>query len=117
MASVYILYSKAIDAYYTGSCVDISQSLQQHLEQTFLDSYTRKASDWILHLSIDHLEYQQARKIEKHIKSMKSRKYIEDLKRYPEMVLRLVEKYSAGSSFTLRNSKEKIFSNRILNQS
>lgn len=36
----------------------------------------------------------QAMQVEKHIKSMKSRIYIENLKRYPEMIIKLIEKYS-----------------------
>lgn len=98
MATVYILHSESTDGYYIGSCLIISERLQQHLDKTYFDSYTRKASDWTLCLSIDRLDYQQARKIEKHIKSMKSRNYIENLKKYPEMVLALVKRYSVGSS-------------------
>jgi putative endonuclease len=35
----------------------------------------------------------QALRIEKHIKNMKSKKYIEDIKKYPEITERLKEKY------------------------
>jgi putative endonuclease len=37
---------------------------------------------------------EQAHKIENHIKKMKSKKYIENLKKYPEISLRLLQKYS-----------------------
>ncbi|HAV54178.1 MAG TPA: endonuclease [Aequorivita sp.] len=95
---VFNLYSKSVDGYYTGSCLDFTERFQRHLDKTYFDSYTRKASDWILYLAINGLGYKQARKIEKHIKSMKSRRYIENLKKYPEMVASLIEKYGAGSS-------------------
>ena len=98
MATVYILYSTSVNSYYTGSCVDLGVRMQQHIHKTYSDSYTKKASDWELYFYIENLEYRQAREIESHIKSMKSRKYIENLKKYPEMVFKLVEKYSAGSS-------------------
>jgi putative endonuclease len=98
MATVYILYSKSIHSYYTGSCLDFTERFQQHLDRTYFNSYTRKATDWILYLRINGLEYEQARKIENHIKSMKSRKYIENLKKYPEMVSSLFKRYSADSS-------------------
>ncbi|MEY3084859.1 MAG: hypothetical protein RL037_1039, partial [Bacteroidota bacterium] len=38
------------------------------------------------------------RNIEAHIKQMKSRKYIENLVRFPEISQKLKDKYSAGSS-------------------
>ncbi|SRX50152.1 hypothetical protein AEQU2_00621 [Aequorivita lipolytica] len=98
MAFVYILYSKSTDNFYTGSCLDLDHRLQQHLDKTFFNSFTKKASDWVLYFSIANLGYQQARKIEIHIKMMKSRKYIENLKKYPEMAAGLIEKYTAGSS-------------------
>ncbi|WP_419180018.1 GIY-YIG nuclease family protein, partial [Aequorivita todarodis] len=48
MATVYILYSKSVDGYYTGSCLDFTERFQRHLDKTYFDSYTRKASDWTL---------------------------------------------------------------------
>jgi len=43
------------------------------------------------------LDYEQARKIEKQIKRMKSKKYIENLKKYPDIVKKLIEKYKQTS--------------------
>ena len=94
MASVYILYSKKIGKFYTGSCKDLSERLKQHTNQTFADSFTSKAVDWEIFFNIDDLNYEQARKIEKHIKRMKSAVYIRNLKKYPEMVDKLKEKYA-----------------------
>ena len=48
--------------------------------------------------SIEQLQYEIARKTEAHIKRMKSRKYIENLKLYPEMMEKLILKYDVGSS-------------------
>ncbi|WP_214112461.1 GIY-YIG nuclease family protein [Aequorivita echinoideorum] len=98
MASVYILYSKSADIFYTGSCADLSVRVRQHLDKVHTGSFTSRASDWILFYSIENLDRQQARKIELHIKAMKSRTYIENLRKYPEMVCRLVERFGAGSS-------------------
>lgn len=93
MAYVYILYSVQLDKYYTGSCVDLEQRFEEHLSKKYIDSYTVKAGDWILFFSIGGLEYSQARNIELHIKKMKSRRYIENLKLYPEISNELIEKY------------------------
>jgi len=94
MATVYILYSKSIDRFYTGSCNDLQKRLVQHSSIEFDKSYTRQVTDWVLYFAIDNLSYQQARKIEKHIKSMKSREYFQNLRKYPKMVDKLINKYS-----------------------
>jgi len=93
MAAVYILYSNSLDVYYIGSCHDLKSRLSQHRNKEFQSSYTSKTDDWELFLSIEDLEYKQARNIEQHIKKMKSRKYIQNLDRYPDIINRLKEKY------------------------
>jgi putative endonuclease len=99
MATLYILYSKKIDSYYLGSCNDFTKRLDEHLSKKNDNSFTCRADDWVLYFKIDQLEYEQARNIEKHIKKMKSRKYYENLSQYPELVLKLREKYSVAGSF------------------
>lgn len=94
MAYVYILYSEQINKFYTGSCIDLEQRLRQHLERKFIDSYTANADDWVLFFSIANLDYRQARNIENHIKKMKSRRYIANLKKYPEIAVSLTDKYN-----------------------
>jgi putative endonuclease len=93
MATVYILYSKSIDRFYTGSCKDLDKRLNQHLNNKFEKSFTSKTSDWEIYHVIEKLEYSQARKIEKHIKKMKSKKYVQNLKRYPEIIEKLKQKF------------------------
>ena len=93
MASVYILYSTKINRFYTGSCFDLSERLNQHKLKYFSSAITKKTDDWILFLSIDGLLYQQARNIEKHIKKMKSALYIENAIRFPNIIQALILKY------------------------
>ncbi len=93
MAEVYILYSSSLDKYYVGSCLNTSKRIEQHLTNNFPSSFTGQAKDWMIYYSIENLAYSQARKIEKHIKRMKSKKYIQDLKRYPEIATKLISKY------------------------
>jgi putative endonuclease len=93
MGHVYILRSSA-GKYYVGSCAVLEERLEQHKNKTFKGSYTAlSADDWTLFYHIDDLDYNQSRLIEKHIKNMKSKKYIENLKRYPAIAERLKEKY------------------------
>ncbi|WP_343606770.1 GIY-YIG nuclease family protein [Fluviicola sp.] len=98
MATVYILYSSSIDQFYIGSCLNLEQRLEQHLNKSFEIGFTHRTDDWELFYSKDDLEYQMARQIEMHIKKMKSRKYTQNLKKYPEIMENLIEKYRADSS-------------------
>ena len=93
MAYVYILRSSG-GIYYTGSCADLAERLLQHKNKEIAGSYTAlSADDWELYLSIADLGFDQCRKIEQHIKRMKSRVYIENLKRYLELAAALKERY------------------------
>lgn len=56
--------------------------------------FTANANDWKLFLLISCKSKTQALSIEKHIKKMKSKTYIENLKKYPEMIDKLKSKYS-----------------------
>ena len=94
MAYVYILHSTSTNNFYTGSCKDLDSRLTEHQTHTYQNSFTSRASDWEVFLVIENLEYQQSRKIEKHIKRMKSKTFIENLKKYPELIEKLKRKYT-----------------------
>jgi putative endonuclease len=94
MACVYILYSAELDKFYIGSCENFTERNNQHLQKQIEGSFTTKASDWVVHVLLSDLTYFQARKIESHIKKMKSRRFIVNLARYPEMARKLIERYS-----------------------
>ncbi|RFC53177.1 GIY-YIG nuclease family protein [Brumimicrobium aurantiacum] len=97
MASVYILFSKEIDKFYIGSCNNLTQRLWEHNNKIYKNAFTGKANDWILFYSYENLDYQIARKIEQHIKNMKSRIYYSNLVKYSEIMEKLIDKYKAGS--------------------
>ena len=94
MAVVYILHSRKLDRFYTGSCVDFETRFADHLHKVYPRSFTSLSDDWQLFLLIENLTYTQARAIEKHIKNMHSKIFIQNLMKYPEMVSRLKQKYS-----------------------
>lgn len=96
MAYCYILKSES-GTFYTGSCQNLEQRLEQHRSGLFENSFTATIKEqWLLFLCIDNLSYEQARLIERHIKNMKSKRYIENLKRYPELVGKLKTRYTEG---------------------
>ena len=84
MAFIYILYSQSIDSFYIGSCLDLDIRIKQHLNNTF-NGFTSRSDDWQIFFTIENLAFEQARKIEKHIKKMKSKKFIKNLVLYPEL--------------------------------
>lgn len=94
MAFCYILYSSSIDRYYIGSCHDLNMRFQNHLDKFYPNSFTSKANDWVVYYSIELLNISSAIRFEKHIKKMKSRKFIENLKNSPELEADLKLKFS-----------------------
>jgi putative endonuclease len=94
MASVYILYSKIANKYYIGSTNDLETRIEYHYNKEFENSFTSKYDDWELFFSVNEISNTTARKLESHIKKMKSRVYIENLSKFPEMSERLILKYS-----------------------
>ncbi|MGW9684846.1 GIY-YIG nuclease family protein [Flagellimonas sp. 2504JD1-5] len=93
MSSVYIIFSEKLGKYYVGETIDVRLRLNQHNTGYFDKSFTSSVTDWSLFLVFECESRKQARKIETHIKNMKSKKYIENLKKYPEMIFKLKEKY------------------------
>ena len=91
----YILFSRSLDRYYIGSTrLSVENRLRQHLSKIYgKNKFTAKADDWDIFLELKCSSEKQARDIEKHIKSMKSKKYIENLKVYPEIIEKLKSKY------------------------
>jgi len=94
-AYCYILYSKKLNRFYIGATEFMPNiRWEQHIEKIYNNkSFTAKADDWVIYLTIKCYSKRQAFAIESHIKRMKSKKYIENLNRYPEMILKLKSKY------------------------
>ena len=95
MATVYILYSEKSNHFYFGSCKDLEFRIKDHTCKKYQNSYTAKFDDWKLFLAINNLEYEQARKIEKHIKKMKSNNYILNLNKYENIKIDLINKFKS----------------------
>lgn len=84
----YILYSPYFDKFYTGACQEsLSQRIVKHNEHAYgSHRFTAAANDWELFLRIDAPDYAHAFRIERKIKSMKSKVFIRNLGKYPELV-------------------------------
>ncbi len=97
MHFVYIIYSKKLDRFYVGETYNLNQRLGYHNSTELNKSSTRKGIPWEMYLSFQVQNRSIARKIESHIKKMKSSTYKKNLRNYPEMVQGLIERYAPGS--------------------
>ena len=82
-----------LDKFYAGSCKELEGRIEQHLLKYFPKAFTAKAADWTVYYYLTGLSYPQARRIEAHIKKMKSSSYIKNLKLFPEVMKKLIERY------------------------
>ena len=90
----YINYSPSLDKFYVGIAENVAQRIIKHNTHAYgKHRFTSPASDWVGYLSISCKSHVHATRVEKHIKKMKSRKYLINLKKYPEMVAKLVERF------------------------
>ncbi|AWH84591.1 excinuclease ABC subunit C [Flavobacterium album] len=93
MHYVYILHSEKLERYYTVYTSNIDIRLGFH-ENAEAGKFTYNADDWKLVYSLLCDSKHQGMTIEKHIKSMKSKIYIQNLIQYPEMGIKLKLKFN-----------------------
>ena len=93
MFYIYIIYSKNIDAFYVGQTIDLNKRIEEHNSKFYINTFTSKTEDWVLYYSLECDSKKQAILIESHIKRMKSRKYYDSLKTYPNISINLKNKY------------------------
>lgn len=92
---VYILHSPSANQFYVGVTKDlVGERIRKHNEKVYGAGFTAKADDWVLVLEISCESFSQGVRIERHIKRMKSKKYIESLVRYPELRAKLAAQYA-----------------------
>ena len=91
MPYAYILYSQSIDRFYIGSTADnLEDRLSKHLKIEYGNkAFTSKASDWVVFWSVCTDNILHAKRIERKLKQMKSRVYLQNLVKYPELVTKI----------------------------
>ena len=90
---VYIIYSEKLKKHYIGTTDIYSKRLEEHNNAVREKSFTARGIPWKGVLCLDGLHSSQAYAMEKHIKSMKSTTYIENLIKYPELKARLIQRF------------------------
>lgn len=95
----YIIYSQKLARFYTGACrEDLAGRILHHNAHSYGNHrFTAAATDWELFLAIPVKDYSHAIRLERLIKGMKSAKYIRNLKKYPELVAKIVNETSKDS--------------------
>ncbi|MBK7406773.1 MAG: GIY-YIG nuclease family protein [Saprospirales bacterium] len=93
MPCVYILYSTKLDRFYIGAADDPFSRLQQHNDAIYPGSFSAKGIPWSLFFYSHCIDWHQALAIERHIKKMKSRTFIHNLKKFPHIILRLKHRF------------------------
>lgn len=89
MHYVYTLYSLQLDRFYIGETFDVLDRLRRHNEDHYAAKWTKDGQPWDLYLTIVCEDKRQALAIERHIERIKSRKYIENLGKYPGIIDKL----------------------------
>ena len=93
MYCVYILFSEKLSKFYIGMTSNFDVRLEFHLNDEQKRKFTHNAGDWVLIHKIETETKELSLKIENHIKSMKSKIYIQNLVQYPEISKKLIAKY------------------------
>jgi putative endonuclease len=76
---------------------EVSARINKHNNHSYGNHrFTAKSDDWEEFLVINCANNSQAIMVERHIKKMKSKVYIENLKKFPEMVEKLLEKMQSN---------------------
>jgi putative endonuclease len=90
---VYIIQSASSDKFYVGETIDLQKRLDEHNSGLYKGAHTSNYNDWVLMAALPCRDRSHARNVERHIKKMKSRKYIENLIKYSEMREKLIDRY------------------------
>ncbi len=93
MHYVYIIQSLKTGRFYCGETPDVSVRLTFHNNIEKNTNSTKTGIPWEFYWCLEVQDRILARKIESHIKLMKSTKYYSDLKSYPEISHKLIQKY------------------------
>jgi putative endonuclease len=95
MHQIYILKSLKSGQYYVGETSNIDQRMVFHNSMESNTNSTKSGIPWEIKYIIEVQDRNIALKIESHIKSMKSRVYIENMIKYhPSIANKLIAQYS-----------------------
>ena len=89
---LYILYSNTSAKYYVGETHDVQQRIFSHNHHSYTNSFSKIANDWTLVLSLPCENRKDALQLERFIKKMKSKVFIEKIIQNPEILTDILSK-------------------------
>ena len=93
MHYLYILHSITVNKYYIGETFNVNERLLKHNKHSYENSFTKVANDWKIVLSFKCDSKNQAVCIERFIKRMKSKVFIQKLIDDPAIINDIITKY------------------------
>ena len=91
--SEYILFSPSIDKFYIGYSSNIEERVRFHNDINKNRIWTKRGQPWEKFFVIEGLTKSQALKVEKYIKRMKSKKYLQELPNNLNLIEELKAKF------------------------
>jgi len=88
---VYILHSQKLDRFYIGMTENLEQRITHHNNPIDSSKFTSRGIPWELFMAIPCQSKEHAQKLERLIKLKKSKIFIENFKKYPELVEKIVK--------------------------
>ena len=89
---LYILHSKSSTKYYVGETHTIKERIRMHNEHEYTNSFSKIASDWELALAFECEDRNCALYLERFIKKMKSKVFIEKIIQNSEILTDILSK-------------------------
>lgn len=89
---LYIIYSITSQKYYVGETHNIQERISKHNQHSYSNSFSKIANDWELVLSYECENRNDALYLERFIKRMKSKVFIEKIISKPEILSDILSK-------------------------
>jgi putative endonuclease len=86
MHFLYIIYSRSIGTYYVGETHDMDERLVKHNNHIYSKGFTKSANDWIVALKFECRSREDALYLERFVKRMKSKTFINRIIQKPSIL-------------------------------
>jgi putative endonuclease len=92
MHFLYIIYSPKTDKFYVGETTNVEQRLALHNQHSFKKAFTTSAKNWVIKLSFECKSREEALDLERFIKRMKSKVFIQKIIKDPNILKDILNK-------------------------
>ena len=89
---LYILHSKTSTKYYIGETHDVKERILKHNQHGYTNAFSKIANDLTLALNFECIDRNEALFLERFIKKMKSKIFIEKIIQNPEILKDILSK-------------------------